>query len=108
MGSSATTSVDLAVAPEQAVAAVHRVVAENRFTPGEESADGRTLGFRTRKTLFSWELDVVARVEPAGTGSRVELTADNRPDRGTALLDGVKNRRAVERLAEQVRVAAGT
>ena len=106
MGSSATTTVDLAVAPEQAVAAVRRVVAENRFTPGEDSADGRTIGFRTRKTLLSWELDAVARVEPAGTGSRVEITADTRPDRGTALLDGAKNRKAVARLADQVRAAA--
>jgi hypothetical protein len=106
MGSSATTTVDLDVAPEQAVAAVRRVVAENRFTPGEASADGRTLAFRTRKTLLSWELDAVARVEPTATGSRVEITADTRPDRGRALLDGAKNRKAVERLADQLRAAA--
>lgn len=104
MGSSATSTFELAVTPDRALAAVQRVVAENRFTPGEQ--DAHSLTFRTRKTMFSWELDAVARVEPSGSGSRVELTVDNAPGRPKALLDGKKNKKSVDKLADQVAAAA--
>ncbi|TCI97770.1 hypothetical protein [Aeromicrobium sp. IC_218] len=106
MGSSATTTIDLAVTPDRAVAAVQRVVADNRFTPGEPSPDGHVVAFRTRKTMLSWELDAVATVTEAGAGSRVELTVDTAPGRPKALLDGKKNRKSVEKLAAQVEAAA--
>lgn len=106
MGSSATTTIDLTVTPDQAVAAVQRVVAEQRFTLGEPGQEGRVVAFRTRKTALSWELEAVVTVTEAAAGSRVELTVDTAPGRPKALLDGRKNRKSVEKLAAQVEAAA--
>lgn len=61
------------------------------------------VAFTTRKTLFSWELAGEARVTASGNGSRIGIVLDNAPGRPGALLDGKKNAKAAEKLADQIR-----
>lgn len=105
MDSSATTTFETTARPEAVTAGVHEVVAENKHRPGQQSPDGRTITFVTRKTMLSWELDARVLVTPTAGGSRVELTVDTLPGRRKALLDGKKNARSAEKLAEQIRSA---
>ena len=61
----------------------------------------------TRKTMFSWELEAQVTVTASGTGSHVEVTADTKPGRPKALLDGKKNQKSVAKLGDQIRAAFG-
>jgi hypothetical protein len=105
MASTATTTFDVAASPADVLGAIRAVVTDNGHTPGEESPDGRHITFRTKKTMLSWELDAAAAIHPSAVGSHVELTVDTAPGRPKALLDGKKNRKSAEKLADQIRAA---
>jgi hypothetical protein len=107
MASSATTTVDLTAAPTEALDAVRRVISDNKHRLVAESPDGSQVDFVTRKTMLSWELEARATIAPHGAGSQVTLLVDTAPGRPKALLDGKKNKKSVEKLADQVRAAAG-
>lgn len=86
-------------------AAVQRVLAENKAKVIGQSPDGTQIDFQTRKTLLNWELLGRAITTPAASGSDVHLSLDVHHNRPPALLDGKKNRKAVEKLAEQIQAA---
>lgn len=88
-------------------AAVQRVLSENKHTITQQSPDGLQIGFRTRKTMFTWELDGLASIAPSAISSVVRVQLDTAADRPAALMDGKKNRKALDKLVEQILAALG-
>ncbi|MDN7122682.1 hypothetical protein INN71_14930 [Nocardioides sp. ChNu-153] len=107
MATLATTSFQSAAPPQAVLAAVHRVIAEQRYAPGPVSPDGSQVLFRTRKSVLSWELDVQVTVVPTPGGSQVDVALDTAPGRPKALLDGRKNRKSAQRIADEISAAIG-
>lgn len=105
MDSAAHVTVDLPVPPEAALQAVERVIAEQKHKPHETQKEQGLIRFVTKKTMFTWELHAEARVTPAEQGSRVDVVLDTAPGRPKALLDGKKNEKAAQKLADQIRAA---
>lgn len=107
MSSEATTTFRSNADAATTAAAVQRVLAENKAKVLGQSPDGTQIDFQTRKTLLNWELLGRAITTPAASGSDVHLSLDVHHNRPPALLDGKKNRKAVEKLAEQIQAAIG-
>ena len=107
MSSEATTTFHSNADAATTAAAVQRVLAENKAKVIGQSPDGTQIDFQTRKTLLNWELLGRAITTPAASGSDVHLSLDVHHNRPPALLDGKKNRKAVEKLAEQIQAAIG-
>lgn len=106
VNTSATAQVDLAVAPEAASAAIHRVIGDQGHTLAGESDDKLQFAVVTKKTWLSWEIATGIEVAPTPEGSQVTIYMANFASRPTALLDGVKNKKAAQKLADQIRAAA--
>lgn len=107
MPSEASTTFHTSADPATVAAAVGRVITENKHKLLGQSPDGREIGFETRKTLFNWELEGRVTTTPAAAGSDVTVTLDVHHNRPPAALDGVKNRKAVEKLSGQIQTALG-
>ena len=88
-------------------AAIQRVISENKHTLVGQATDGSQIDFVTRKTMLYWELKGRAVTTPASSGSDVSLTLDVQDGRPRALLDGAKNRKALEKLTGQIQDALG-
>jgi len=107
MSSEATTTFHSNADAATTAGAVQRVLAENKAKVLGQSPDGTQIDFQTRKTLLNWELLGCAITTPAASGSDVHLSLDVHHNRPPAMLDGKKNRKAVEKLAEQIQAAIG-
>ena len=107
MSAEATATFHSNADTETTAAAVQRVLADNKATVLGQSPDGTQVGFQTRKTMFNWELLGRANVEPAASGTDVHLSLNVHHNRPPALMDGVKNRKAIEKLAGQIQAALG-
>lgn len=83
------------------------MLADNRATVLGQTPDGSQIDFQTNKTMFHWELLGRASVAPAASGSDVHLPLDVHHNRPTPPMDGVKNRKAVEKLVGQIQAALG-
>lgn len=105
MSSLATSTVEVTAPPAEALAAVRRVLEERKCKDVQPSPDGTQLTFVTRKTMLLWELDGLVAVVAHGAGSRIDLHLDTVAGRPKALLDGKKNRKAADKLAEDIRAA---
>lgn len=57
--------------------------------------------------MFNWELLGRANVVPAASGSNVHLSLNVRHNRPRALMGGVKDKNAIEKLAGQIQAALG-
>lgn len=101
----ASAEVDVAATPEQASAAIQRVISELGHTLVGVSENQCELAVITKKTWLSWELATGIDITPTPTGARVAIYMANMPGRPTALLDGVKNKKVAQKLAEKFRAA---
>ena len=107
MSAEATTTFHSNADAATTAAAVQRVLADNRAKILHESPDGLQIDFQTRKTMLNWELLGRAITTPAESGSDVQLALNVHHNRPPALLDGKKNKKAVEKLAGQIQAAIG-
>ncbi|WP_157560269.1 hypothetical protein [Microbacterium sp. H83] len=107
MSSAATTIFHSNADAATTAAAVQKVLADNKATVLGQAPDGTTIDFQTKKTLFNWELLGRATTTPAASGSDVHLSLDVHHNRPPALMDGMKNKKAVEKLAGQIQAALG-
>lgn len=89
------------------VAAVQRALTDAKHTILQVSPDGLQTSFRTRKTMLTWELDGIATITPGPSGSTVVVQLDTAGGRPSALLDGKKNKKAADKLVQQVQAALG-
>lgn len=105
MSSEATTTFHSNADAATTAAAVQRVLTENKVKVLGQSPDGLQIDFQTRKTLLNWELLGRAITTPAASGSDVHLSLDVHHNRPPALMDGKKNKKAVEKLAGQIQAA---
>lgn len=96
---------DVSSAPENVSAAVHEVIASKRHKLTGEGSDDRHISFVTRKSMLSWELDAQVTITPTATGSHVDLELDTSGNRPTALLDGKKNKKCADKLAQEIQAA---
>ncbi|MGO2746391.1 hypothetical protein [Microbacterium sp.] len=107
MSSEATTSFHTPADVATVAAAIQRVLAENKHKVLGQSPDGSQIDFQTKKTLLNWELIGRAVTVPGEAGSDVHLSLDLHHNRPPAALDGVKNRKALEKLTGQIQSALG-
>lgn len=107
MSAEATTTFHSNADAATTAAAVQRVLADNKSKVLGQSPDGTQIDFQTKKTMFSWELLGRANVVPAASGSDVHLSLNVHHNRPPALMDGVKNKKAIEKLAGQIQAAIG-
>ncbi|MFK4761459.1 hypothetical protein ACI3KS_11040 [Microbacterium sp. ZW T5_45] len=107
MSSAATTTFHSTADAATTAAAIQRVLADTKAKVLGQAPDGSTIDFQTKKTMFNWELVGRAITTPAASGSDVHLSLDVHHNRPPALMDGVKNRKAVEKLAGQIQAAIG-
>ena len=105
MGSEASTSFHTAADATAVAAAVNTLIAEKKHRPVGQSEDGRQIDFLTKKTMLNWELAVRVITVPAASGSDVHLTLDVGLGRPAALMDGMKNRKAAEKLSAELQSA---
>lgn len=105
MSSEATTSFHTPADPATVTAAIQRVLTDNKATVLAQSPDGSQIDFETRKTMLNWELIGRATTAPAAAGSEVHLSLNLHHNRPAALMDGMKNRKAVEKLSGQIQAA---
>lgn len=106
MSSAATTTFHSSADVATTAAAIQKVL-DNKAKVLGQAPDASTIDFQTKKTLFNWELLGRAIITPAASGSDVQLTLDVHHNRPAALMDGVKNKKAVEKLAGQIQAALG-
>ena len=107
MSAEATTTFHSNADTATTAAAVQRVLADNKSKVLGQSPDGTQIDFQTKKTMFNWELLGRANVVPAASGSDVHLSLNVHHNRPPALMDGVKNKKAIEKLAGQIQAAIG-
>lgn len=105
LDTSAGAEVDVPGAPEAVSAAIQRLVTDQGHTVVGASEDQLELAVVTRKTMLSWELATGIRITPTPQGSHVSVLMQNMAGRPKALLDGKKNKKAAQKLAEQIRTA---
>lgn len=105
MSAEATTTFHTAADAATTAAAIQKVLADNKAKVLGQSPDGSQIDFQTKKTLFNWELVGRATVVPAASDSDVHLSLNVHHNRPPALMDGAKNRKAVEKLAGQIQAA---
>lgn len=103
---SAGAEVDLpGSSPQAASDAIRRLVTDLGHTLAGTSEDGLELAVITRKTMLSWELATGIEISPTPQGSHVAVFMQNMPGRPKALLDGRKNKKVAQKLAEQIRTS---
>lgn len=102
----ASAELDLPVPPDLVNTSVHKVISQEGHLLAGESDDRMQLALITKKTWFSWENVTGIVIAPTPQGSHLSVYMANMPGRPTALLDGLKNKRAAKRLAEQIRAAS--
>lgn len=102
MGSEATTSFHTAADVAAVAAAVSAMIADKKYRLGGQSEDGRQIDFLTKKTMLNWELAVRVTTTPAASGSDVNLLLDVGLGRPAAVMDGMKNRKTVEKLSTEL------
>ncbi|PII84431.1 hypothetical protein BMH32_07220 [Leucobacter sp. OLJS4] len=102
---SAEAQIELPNDPASVAAAVERVVAEAGHQLAGVSDDRLAFAVITKKTLLSWELATGIEITPTPQGSRLAIYLANMPGRPKALLDGPKNKKVAQKLAERIRAA---
>lgn len=105
MSSEATTTFHSRADAPTTAAVIQKVLADTQATVLGQNPDSGIIEFQTRKTMFTWELLGRATVTSAAAGSDVHLSLTVHHNRPTALMDGVKNRKALEKLAGQIQSA---
>lgn len=107
MSSAATASFHTSADVAAVAAGVGAFIAEKKHKSVAQSADGTAIDFLTKKTMFNWELAVRVTTTPAAAGSDVNIVLDVAPNRPAALMDGAKNRKAVEKLSAELQSRLG-
>lgn len=102
MGSEAHASFHTNADAATVGAAVNALIAEKKYRMVGQTDDGLLIDFLTKKTMFNWELAVRVTVTPAASGSDVNLLLDVGLGRPAALMDGMKNRKAVDKIAAEL------
>ena len=102
----AGAELDLPIPPAAVSAGIQKLVADLGHTLAGVSPDGLELAVITKKTLMSWETATGIQVAPTPTGSHVTIFMQNMPGRPKALLDGKKNKKSAQKLADQIRDAS--
>ncbi len=105
MSSEATTTFHSRADAPTTAGVIQRVLADNKATVLGQSPDGAVIDFQTRKTMLNWELLGRATITPAAAGSDVHMSLNVHHNRPPALMDGAKNRKALEKLAGQIQSA---
>ncbi|HCS61407.1 MAG TPA: hypothetical protein DIW46_08430 [Microbacterium sp.] len=102
MGSEANASFHTSADAAAVTAAVNSLITDKKYRVVGQSEDGLLIDFLTKKTMLNWELAVRVITTPAASGSDVNLFLDVGLGRPAALMDGMKNRKAVEKLSAEL------
>ena len=102
MGSKASTSFHTTADAPGVTAAVNALITDKKYRLVGQSEDGLQIDFLTKKTMLNWELAVRVVTSPGASGSDVNLFLDVGLGRPAALMDGMKNRKAVEKLSTEL------
>lgn len=105
MSSEATATFHSRADAPTTAAVILKVLAENKATVLGQAPDGSSVDFQTKKTMFNWELLGRAVTVSAPAGSEVHLSLDVHHNRPAALMDGMKNKKALDKLVRQLQAA---
>lgn len=105
VNSSAAADFYLPDSPEAVSATIQEVISQLGHKLAGESEDRLQLAVITKKTWLSWEIATGIEIKPNPQGAHVSIYMSNMPGRPTALLDGAKNKKAAQKLADQIRAA---
>jgi len=110
MGSERARSADFQVVPQAAFnAALGVAQAEKKFEVRAVHNEGHALIIRQKTKAFSWPKVILLRVHQNGSGSTINVLAQNLPGGPTALLDGIANGKVADRFLAGIQgVVAGT
>jgi len=106
VNTSASAELDLPIPPEAVSAGVQQLVAELGHTLAGVSPDQLELAVITKKTMMSWENATGIEITPTPQGSHVAIFMQNMPGRPKSLLDGKKNKKMAQKLADQIQASA--
>ena len=82
--------------------AIMQIVVAGGHTDLQMDDDRRRLRFRTKRTIWSWELEVGVTTVPMRRGCEVQLSLDVAPDRPYSPYDGEKNAAALDDIRRQI------
>ncbi len=102
----AGAEIDLPRSPQQVSAAVQAWCSDQGHTLAGVSEDQHEIALITKKTMLSWELATGIEITPTAQGSHVSVFVQNMPGRPKALLDGKKNKKVAQKLADQIAAAS--
>jgi hypothetical protein len=102
----ASAELDLPIPPPAVSAGIQKVVADLGHTLAGVSPDGLELAVITKKTMMSWENATGIEITATPQGSHVSIFMQNMPGRPKALLDGKKNKKMAQKLADQISASA--
>lgn len=87
--------------------AIAQIVVGGEHTDFQMDAERQRVRFRTKRTIWNWEMDVGITSTPMRRGSDVQIALDVAPDRPFGPHDAEKNEAAVEQIRRQIELAIG-
>ncbi|GAA1917155.1 hypothetical protein [Nocardioides hwasunensis] len=102
---SAGAEIDVPRDPQSVSSAVQKLCADLGHAVAGTSEDQLEIAVITKKTLMSWENATGIVITPTPQGSHVAVFMQNMPGRPKALLDGKKNKKMAQKLADQIKAA---
>ncbi|SEB66353.1 hypothetical protein SAMN04489844_0793 [Nocardioides exalbidus] len=105
VNTAAGAELDVPREPLAVSAAVQKLVADEGHTLAGMSDDQLGIAVITKKTLMSWENATGIVITPSPQGSHVQVFMENMPGRPKALMDGKKNKKMAQKLAEKIKAA---
>lgn len=91
--------------PDDVAIAIMQIVVGGGHTDLQMADDRRRLRFRTKRTIWSWELEVGVTTVPMRRGSEVQLSLDVAPDRPYSPYDVEKNVVALDDIRRQIEMS---
>lgn len=88
-------------------AAVEQIVIGGEHTDLQVDDSRQHLRFRTKRTIWNWEMEVGVTSTPMRRGCEVQISLDVAPDRPFGPHDAEKNAAALEQIRWQLESAVG-
>lgn len=92
-------------APDAVADAVEQIVVGSQHTDFQADEARQRMRFRTKRTIWNWELEVGVTTTPMRRGCEVQLSLDVAPDRPYSPYDAEKNAAALEQIRRQIDAA---
>jgi hypothetical protein len=104
-GSAAHARFHVLAGTDAVATAVEQIVTGGEHTDLQVDDSRQHLRFRTKRTIWNWEMEVGVTASPMRRGCEVQLSLDVAPDRPFSPYDAEKNSAALEQIRRQIEAA---